>query len=320
MIESQALMGQEKYDDSRQALAPILKANPSATDAVLSSAVISFKEKKYKDAEDLFRKAYQLNPKDVRGLAGEAQSYISENQPEKALQRLQAEIAKAPTRVELHFALGNVEAQLGRYGPAIGEYRMVLDASPKGSKAQGQMYLRVGEMQRLAGDFASAVSSFQTARQTLPDDTRVLSSLAVALGQANRWREARQFYEATLKLDPNNGNVLNNLAYGMIEHDEDLDQAMQLAQRAKQLRPDSPMWPTRSAGFTSRRTSPITRLTSSRSLVAKQPNQSTFRYHLAMALSQKGDRAHAKEELKKALESNPGHEERQKIQDLLNRQ
>ena len=56
-----------------------------------------------------------------------------------------------------------------------------------------------------------------------------------------------------------------------------------------------------------------------RDLVAKQPNQTTFRYHLGMAFAQKGDKAHALQELKKALEGSPSDEERKNIKDLITR-
>lgn len=53
--------------------------------------------------------------------------------------------------------------------------------------------------------------------------------------------------------------------------------------------------------------------------MAKSPNQSTFRYHLGMALSQKGDEPKAIKELNDALKYNPPKEERDKIQLLLSR-
>jgi Tfp pilus assembly protein PilF len=51
--------------------------------------------------------------------------------------------------------------------------------------------------------------------------------------------------------------------------------------------------------------------------VQKQPNASTYRYHLAMALAQKGDKPHALKEAQEALRHSPTAEERQKIQDLI---
>ena len=51
--------------------------------------------------------------------------------------------------------------------------------------------------------------------------------------------------------------------------------------------------------------------------MAKQPKQTTFRYHLGMALKMKGDKVRALQELKKALAGGPTDEERKKIQELM---
>jgi len=113
--------------------------------------------------------------------------------------------------------------------------------------------------------------------------------------------------------------VLNNLAFVLCEHGGDLDDALTKAQRAKQLLPDLAEVSDTLGWIYLKKNLPDNALEIFRDLVNRQPNQPTFRYHLAMAMLQKGDKTHAKEELKKSLEANPSADERDKIQDLLNR-
>ena len=54
-----------------------------------------------------------------------------------------------------------------------------------------------------------------------------------------------------------------------------------------------------------------------RDLVVKEPNNYQFHYHYAMALLQKGDKPSAKRELEAALKDNPSRDDKNKIQDLL---
>jgi tetratricopeptide (TPR) repeat protein len=319
LIQSQALAGQNKFDESRQVLSAILKANPASAEAILQTGALAFQEKKYKEAEEAFRKAYELNPANLRALALEANTYVAENQPEKALQRLQTEIQKNPKNLALRGILANILGTLGRYGLAIQQYQQVLAAGPSPA-AQGQLNFQIGELYRLQGDFGTAINYFQAARKATPDDPRILTSLALALEQAGRWNEARTFYETALKANPNNAAVLNNLAFGMTEHGENTDQALQYAQRAKQLRPDLLDISDTLGWIHLKKNLPDSALEIFRGLVAAQPKHPTFHYHLAMALLQKGDKAHAREELKKSLELHPPESERQKIQDLLSRQ
>jgi Flp pilus assembly protein TadD len=54
-------------------------------------------------------------------------------------------------------------------------------------------------------------------------------------------------------------------------------------------------------------------------LITKNPLRPTFHYHLAMAMAQKGDKAQAKDEVKKALGLNPASDEKKQIQDFQGR-
>lgn len=54
-----------------------------------------------------------------------------------------------------------------------------------------------------------------------------------------------------------------------------------------------------------------------RDLVNKQPNRPTFRYQLALALAQKGDRPSAKKECEAALRAKPSKDEETKIRELM---
>jgi hypothetical protein len=49
----------------------------------------------------------------------------------------------------------------------------------------------------------------------------------------------------------------------------------------------------------------------------KVPTNSTYHYHYAMALSQKGDKPGAAKELKAAMQSNPKQEDVDRIKDLM---
>ena len=133
--------------------------------------------------------------------------------------------------------MGNTAVRAGKFDFAIQTFNKVLGQMPKDAKAQGDIYLRIGETYRRKGDANGAIQALQKARETLPDNVVVLSTLGLVLDGAQRRPEAKQVYEATLKLDPNNAVVLNNLAFLLAESGGDLDDALTKAQRAKQLLP-----------------------------------------------------------------------------------
>ena len=297
----------------------MLASNPSSPDVMFQMGVVNLAENKYKEAEEAFRKAYQLNPANSRGLMGVVETYMAQNRPDQAMQILQSEAQKAPDRVEFRIALGNTAVRAGKYDLAVSEYQAALQKLDAKSRAAGDLYLRLGETNRRKGDLNAAINALQKSREIMPENALVVSTLALTLDGAGRKQEARQAYEQALKLEPSNGVALNNLAFLIAENGGDLDQALTFAQKAKQYLPnllevsDTLGWIYLKKNLSDNAVQIFT------DLVGKQPNHSTYRYHLGMALSQKGDSPRAMKELEQALKNNPPKEEAAKIRALMSK-
>jgi tetratricopeptide (TPR) repeat protein len=316
LIESAALMGLKKFGDARGMLDTMLKTNPSSPDVLFQLGVVNLAENHYKVAEDAFRRSYQLNPADSRGLMGIVETDMAQNKPDEAMKMLQGESDKAPGRMDLLLAMANVAVRAGKYDFAVQTYERMLGQGDKSVKP-GDIYMRIGETYRRKGDANNAIKALQKARETLPDNAYVLATLGLVLDGASRKPEAKQFYEATLKVQPDNAVVLNNLAFLLAETGGDLNDALTKAQRAKQISPniyeisDTLGWIYLKKGLADNAIDVF------KELVAKEPHHATYHFHLGMAYSQKGDRTKAMEQLKEALKFNPSSDEKEKIQALI---
>jgi predicted Zn-dependent protease len=93
--------------------------------------VVLVSENKYKEAEDMFRKSYELNPSNSRGLMGLSEVIMAQKQPDRAMQVLRAEIEKFPTRIEFRLALADLEAEMSRLLPAVVRLTTELHAAVK---------------------------------------------------------------------------------------------------------------------------------------------------------------------------------------------
>jgi tetratricopeptide (TPR) repeat protein len=250
---------------------------------------------------------------------GMVETEMAENKPDEAIKTLEAEAAKAPNRLDVQLALGNTEVRAGRYDLAIGYFQRVLAGLDKTTKARGDIYMRIGETYRRKGDLQSSIGALEDARKFLPDNVIILSTLALVLDSAGKWPEAKQVYSATLKMDPNNAVSLNNLAFLMAEHGDagDLDTALTMAQKAKQMLPNLPEVSDTLGWIYLKKNLSGDAVDIFKDLVLKVPNSSTYRFHLAKAYYQQGDKVRAQSELQSALRYNPTAYEKTQIQDLM---
>jgi beta-lactamase regulating signal transducer with metallopeptidase domain/cytochrome c-type biogenesis protein CcmH/NrfG len=252
-------------------------------------------------------------------LLTEVEGLMKGNRADEALQLLGSAIAKAPQRLDLQMALGNTAVRAGKYDLAIETFQGILaQLDSSSTTAQGDLYLRLGETYRRQGETGPAIASLRRAVELLPDDRVVSSTLALVLDSAGQRAEAEKEYRTVLKLDSNNAVAMNNLAYLLSHSQQHLDEALELALRARELLPnlveisDTLAWVYLRKNYTN------DALAIFEQLVEKHPEESTYHYHLALALVQKGNRVSAAEQLKLALERNPSQEEAEKIRQLLN--
>jgi tetratricopeptide (TPR) repeat protein len=317
MIEAAALMGEKKYAEARQVLEAVQQANPNA-DVDFSLGMLAMKQGNLKEAEDIFRRGYAAHPQDARALVGLVEALAAQGHFDQSIQVLQSELAKSPTRNDLRVALGNVAVRAGNFDLAVGQFQTVLNGLDKNSKARGDIYFRLGETLRKKGDLNGAIQALYKAKDALPVNSVVVEELALALQFAGRKQEARDAYEQAIKLDPQNGVALNNLAFLMAEAGfGDLDTALTYAQRAKQVMPNLSEVQDTLGWIYLKKNMSDNAMDVFQTLVNQKPDNATYRFHLGMAYAQKGDKPKALQELQRALHSGPSKEEEGKIKDLI---
>src|SRR5262249_23194368 len=123
LIESAALMGLRKFGESREMLGVMLKNNPNSPDVTFQLGLVNLAENKYKEAEESFRKTYQLNPANARGLMGLVETQMAQSKPDQALELLRAESEKTPNNLDLRLAMGNIAVRSGKYDVALQEFQ-----------------------------------------------------------------------------------------------------------------------------------------------------------------------------------------------------
>ena len=316
VMRAAALQRLHRNDEARTMLNAVLTQNPKQVETLLELGLLDLNEKKLKESQDLFRRAWEADPSNMRGLLGQSRAFLVDGQPDKAVQIVEAEAQKYPNRVDLLSALGNSQASAGQVDKAIATFQGLL---PRVSdpRQQGDLWTRIGEAYLRKGDIQQSINSIEKARQGQPNNTNLTIDLAMLYETQNKRDVARKYYEQAVKIEPTNALALNNLAYLIAESNGDLEQALTYATRAKQRLPDHPEINDTLGWIYLKKNLTDNAIDTFRNLVVQAPQNSTYHYHYAMALNQKGDREAAKKECQAALNNKPRKEEEGQIKTLI---
>jgi tetratricopeptide (TPR) repeat protein len=314
VMKAASLQRLNRYDDARKLLQDVLDKNPKQVESLLEIGVLDLNQKKTKDALEHFRRAYEAQPQNIRGLLGESRALLMDGQAEKSVDLVRQAAQKTPS-FQLQRELGNAQMAAREFDASIATYQGLLNSTTD-MRLKGDLWSRIGESYRYKGDFPKSIEFMEQATKALPDNAAIATNLALLYDAANDLPKARTYYEKALKIDQNNPLALNNLAYLITETNGDLNQAMTYANEAKQRLPnflevsDTIGWIFLKKNITSSAIDEFKRL------VVQQPLNPIYHYHYAMALQQKGDSVTAKAQCELALADRPQKALEQQIHTL----
>jgi tetratricopeptide (TPR) repeat protein len=159
-----------------------------------------------------------------------------ENRFAESVKRIDAAVQSKPEDGRLQQLKGIVALASGRGDEAEEAFKKAIQYSPddlSGYERLATYYGRTGRLQQ-------ALETYQQAAQRHPERAQLHYMLGV-LHEYNGQREpAIASYEEAIRKSPDLGEAKNNLAYLFAEAGQNLDRALDLAQEAKALLPDSP--------------------------------------------------------------------------------
>ena len=314
LTRSAALLALNEVDKARDELDMIKKLFPDNPDARYQIGLLAWQSKDYKKAEQTFGSLYR-DTHDSRGLMGITETLAAENRLDEAIKELDKAVAEKPDSQDLKLIRANFYVRAQRYDEAIATFKALLEKTPNSA----DLMFRLAETYRKKGDINVAADLFRKSSQAAPNSTLPLTQLGMILETIGPIDQAKAVYEQILKLDPNNAIALNNLAYRKAEEGQDLDAALTMAQHARQTLPNSTAMADTLGWIYIKKNLSSDAERIFKDLVDKEPTNSTFHYHYALALMQKGDKPAARREFQAALKNKPSKDEAGKIQDELNK-
>jgi tetratricopeptide (TPR) repeat protein len=177
-------------------------------------------------------------------------------------------------------------------------------------------YLYLAKLYQIKGNTDKVIAQYKMILERRPRFVRAYMEMGTIYEAEGRKADASAMYEKALELDPGFAPAANNLAWMLLQKNEDLHRALDLVKRAKKQLPDDPNV-SDTFGLAIIRlglyASAVTELSEA---VKKLPDNPTVLYHLALAHWKNGEKDKAIEVLKRALETDQEFKERKQAEKL----
>ncbi len=213
-----------------------------------------------------------------------------------ATQRIVGLLAKRPDSAPLLALRGRVALAAGQGEAAAADFERALALDPNEGAALSGLAL----LQRAQGNLEKAIETMQKAAAARPDNAGYAYMAArMRLDQGDR-AGGRQELERVLRAHPESAAAANDLAFLLAEDASDLPLAQRHAERAVRLLPSAETLDT--LGYVKlQRGAAEEAVGLFERALSRQPDYATARYHLALALIEKGEPAAARQALEEAL-------------------
>lgn len=162
--------------------------------------------------------------------------YISEKLFDEAIEKLDSHIQAQPESAPLHALQAKVNLAQGNDESAESSLLKAIELQPDYRNAYAmlvQLYLKNESLD-------TALVRLEEMLENNPEDISAMMIMGGIFEQQSEWKQARNIYTRILEINPEFVLALNNLAYLYSTAFDDLEQAEELAQKARQAYPNDP--------------------------------------------------------------------------------
>ena len=262
---------------------------------------LAFREGKREEARRLLGAADRARPHHPEILRNLLYLDRSEGRLEESLARVEDAVKAEPKNARLRQLKGVVALMLGRHAEAEQNLRRAVDLDPNDLTG----YERLAQFYGITGRVDEMVETWETRLKQRPEDAKGHHVVAVLHELRGNTESAEEHYEIAIRQDPKLGESKNNLAYLLADAGRDLDRALDLAQEAKALLPESANaadtlgWVLYKRGVSSAAVGYLKEAEGG--MDPGDQGLGIIRHHLALAHRANGDVAHARATVQRAL-------------------
>jgi tetratricopeptide (TPR) repeat protein len=288
-------------DKAEADLKTAMSVAPQGPQAYLQLGKLRFTQNRFAEGISLLEQALQYDPNSIEALRLLVNYDLYQKQPDKALARIDAQIAKSPTNSGFYDLLAELQIHNKNLDKAAAAAQKAIQLN----SGDGAAVTLIAQIEVQRGQVASAINAWEHWKNAHPNDANALAILGTLEESRGDFGKAEAYYKKSLQLAPQQPIAANNLAFLMLKNGENVDVALTLAQTARQGMPNSPdaadtlAWAYYYKGT----------YTFARDLLEEaiktEPDNPALHYHLGMVYSKLANKNSAVIHLKKAISLAP---------------
>ena len=275
------------------------KLAPADPDLHINIGAAYMAEKKYDQALSEYEEALNLDPNRVDALTLIAQVLAVQGKRKAALDRAQQQLGKTENKPEVYRLLGQLSMDQYDYEKALSYLDKAVDLNPDLISA----YSLRASIYMAQKKFDEALAESEKIIQKDPRAATAYMLLGTLHDRKQQYDQANRYYLKVLDLAKNSATAANNLAWNYAQHGGNLDMALTLAQKARELSPDDEGIAHTLGWIYYKKGAYLLAIDLLKESSQKFKNRDpTVLYHLGMAYRKNGDTTRAKESFSKALD------------------
>jgi tetratricopeptide (TPR) repeat protein len=228
-------ISRKEFDKAEEDLTKAVKVAPQSAPAYLQMGRLRFAQARYAEGVPFLERALQYDVNSVEAMRLLLSYDLFQKETDRALQRLDAQLRMSPGNSTYHALLAQLQLHSGNLDAAAATAEQAVQLGPGDAEA----LLTYAQIQIQRGQVAEAIDAWEQWSRAHPTDAGALALLGTLEEGRGDESKARVYYKQALQIQPEQPLAANNLAYLMLENDENTDVALSLAQLARRGLPNS---------------------------------------------------------------------------------
>jgi len=233
--------------DAGTASLPLLYAraahgiDPAHTDALILAGRLLIEADQFDLAADAFAEVPQGDPQYVTAQLGRSDAYFGDDRQDDAVEVLRALAADHPALANVQAALGDALRRTEQCAEAVEAYTAALELVDITQPRYWFLYYARGICREFEGDFEGSEADFRQALVLNPDQPQVLNNLGYSLVEQRRnLDEALDMIERAVAAEPDSGYIVDSLGWVLYRLGR-FEEAVEPMESAVALLPNDPI-------------------------------------------------------------------------------